>query len=443
MRHLLTLFLSLLSLAATAQTFAPIEATVALTRPSVYPEDLAQPGAVIITVRQTDNRGDIPVFIQLSLSDQSGQTFSSEVQPSDPIFTLSPFTPLVLTGEDLRPYLEQMGTFGTLSGTAAAGAMGGQGSGVLAEGRVRLCVQFFDGRSFTDPLTEEICGFNFVELLEPPVPFLPEGVQVAPPITALNFNWLDDNLGAGVVRYEVRIWELPDVWANNPDVVINTFPLIAPPAESAVGVRTLTWTNADAPLEEGKTYVYNIRAVDLTGQNRYRNNGFSPHRIFTWQAPPNVLDQLCYVPDALAVTGGNNLSWEGEDFADVRYTVTVRELPNLNFVSLTEIEPTPTFPLRTEIGGGPQVRYDYTMPTVLDTTGRGYLVELCAVCPNTGEQNCREVRYGTPRTSPGGPDVPGTDFSEEVTAVEGGGQLEDGIAEQSPCDLLLNPTLPA
>jgi hypothetical protein len=52
---------------------------------------------------------------------------------------------------------------------------------------------------------------------------------------------LDDNLAAGVVHYEVRIWELPDVWTNNPDVVINTFPLIAPSAESAVGVRTLTW----------------------------------------------------------------------------------------------------------------------------------------------------------------------------------------------------------
>jgi hypothetical protein len=46
MRHLLTLFLLSLSLAATAQTFAPVEATVNLTRPSVYPEDLAQPGAV-------------------------------------------------------------------------------------------------------------------------------------------------------------------------------------------------------------------------------------------------------------------------------------------------------------------------------------------------------------------------------------------------------------
>jgi hypothetical protein len=103
------------------------------------------------------------VYLQLSLRDRMGRVLTSEVQPSDQLFTFSNMAPLVLTGEDLRPYLEQM--------AAAAGEMGGQGGGVLAEGQVSLCVQFFDGRSFTDPLTERICGSNFVELLEPPVPF--------------------------------------------------------------------------------------------------------------------------------------------------------------------------------------------------------------------------------------------------------------------------------
>ena len=131
----------LLVLDAHAQTF-PVSVTVVVSEASSYPEDLAQPGAALVSLTLLDADPGRPlgldVRLELEATDQDGRVYRVAEPTALPRLTLQPSVPLVLTGQELRPYLDQL-----IGEGAQPGALGRERSGLFAEGALEFCARVY------------------------------------------------------------------------------------------------------------------------------------------------------------------------------------------------------------------------------------------------------------------------------------------------------------
>lgn len=391
-------FFLLLFAAPLAAQLTPVRIDVRLFQPSVYPEDLAAPGAAVVSVTLTDmDRASLPGYLRLTLSNNSGQEVTTPLV-AETLITLTPFNTVTLTGPALERFVRLLG--------ADAGAMNGNGT-VFAEGEIVLCAEFYDlDFPFEAPINNaDNCSFGFAELHEPPTPFFPvdeEVVAIDPLQDAVNFTWAPNYFGGPVINY-LTVWDVPREWTNvTPDIIMSSLePISQPVRVNELNALNKVWYNSDADLIPGHRYLYQIQATDPTGRARFRNNGYSRPEFFDYVSPTPFTDRLCYEPERLTLDGkdGNyKLFWTGYPIDSVNHTVTVVTLPERGFVQLSELLTTPTFPGRSRINGGPTARFNYELSTDLDTTnGRAYLITLCTVCPLNGEELCVDVIFGEPR----------------------------------------------
>ena len=93
---------------------------------------------------------------------------------------------------------------------------------------------------------------------------LPHPEATANVADAVNFTWVPNHVG-GVVDYELRVFEVPEYSGFSDDILIRT---LAPVGTARVvgGATQYGWTVYDARLEPGRTYLYDVRAVDPLGR---------------------------------------------------------------------------------------------------------------------------------------------------------------------------------
>ena len=333
----------------------PVRATVTVASASVYPEDLARPGALVVSLTLRDlTSGPREVRLALGIEDGAGRTLGIAAggQPLDPVaaarlpvVTLLPGVPTVLTGEALRPAIDEVVAGGITGGFGAGLAGGGAGGGpLLREGPITVCAAAYDApRGDLPSLSGETCGVAFAELADPPTGLTPggdpfgtapldgtTGVAMAGAGAAgfdvLTFAWRPNHFPrvGSRVGYELAVYPAtpgidavgapappapPGRLRAAPPLTAAAFGttaglLAAPVARVQVpGGRTrYTWTVADARLEPGREYVWTVRAVDAAQVLRFRRGGVSAPARFRYAggqlagAPTD-----CYRPADLAL----------------------------------------------------------------------------------------------------------------------------------------------
>ncbi|WP_020570692.1 fibronectin type III domain-containing protein [Neolewinella persica] len=391
-------FFLLLLVAPLVAQITPVRVDVRLFQSSVYPEDLSQPGAAAVSVTLTDmDRAILPGYLRLTLSNSSGQELTTPLVAETRV-DLMPFSTVTFTGPGLDRFVRLLG--------ADAGAMNGLESLVFAEGELQLCAEFYDlDFPFEPPISNQNlnCAFGYAELHEPPTPIAPidEEVAIDRLQDAVNFIWAPNYFAGPVINY-LTVWDVPREWAGvTPDIIMTSLePVRQPIRVNELNALSKLWTAREADLIPGHRYLYQIQATDPTGRVRFRNNGYSRPVFFDYTYPEPFVDQVCYEPDGLALEGGPGnyeLNWTGLPLDSVNHTVSIVTLPERQFVLLSELLTTPTYPVRQLVDGGPEVRFNYDITVDLDTTNQqAYLVTLCTVCSLTGEGFCREVVLGTP-----------------------------------------------
>ena len=195
-----------------AQTL-PVQATVVLAQPSTYPEDLADPGALVVSLLLLDASpragAGLPVRLELSLSDQTGRTLRVADPAALPVVDLRPGVPTVLTGAELRPFLEELIVADRANREAlVAGGLRPRAT-VLSEGQLTVCARvYLAGRLDLPPISLPGCGMGFAELHDPPSLLRPTYEVASNPAAIVNFSWVPNHAG-GVVDYELTVYELP------------------------------------------------------------------------------------------------------------------------------------------------------------------------------------------------------------------------------------------
>ena len=405
MRTLLLSVLVLLAAALPGQT-APVQASVQLIQPSVFPEDLAQPSAMLVTLTLLDNRQSLDVLPVFVLTDGAGRVYRSTPDINNPL-RLNGLQSVTLVGRQLLPFLQRIG--------ADAGAgLGGEGL-VLAEGPLQVCVELYSALVPDVLISNTVgnCSVGFAGLEQPPTPLTPSGevIPIDPLLDAVNFTWAPNYFATPVINY-LHVWEVPVGWEYmSPDIIISSQPRIRPRVRVDVpGAASFLWQTVQADLLPGRRYLYQIEVTDPTGRVRFANNGFSRPEYFDYLLLDDS-DELCLDPADFAIAGdlgSQSLTWTGPDLPNVDYQITARRQLSGALAFTSRLNGSATNPPRAVNAAGGAVTYSYALSDGLDITGgRGYTIELCAICSNTGERNCAEIDYGVDTDDSGDDGEPG------------------------------------
>ena len=408
--------LSLLALVVSGMLFGqsfPVQATLSVPQASVYPEDLARPGAMVASLTLLDDRSaggnqQVEVHVDLRISDRQGRVLAVTDPTRLPIVTLRPNAPLILTGNDLRPFIDQL-----LAEQFVSGGAGPQGQGagttagvVLAEGPLEVCLQAFLPARPGAAVSNRACAIGFADLQPPPSMLQPRGEVTANPADIVSFSWVPNHIG-GVVDYELTVWEAPK-YGRLP---LNLVPSFAAPVNTVTvpgGVTRFTWQTYHGRLTPDNRYVFRVRAVDPTGRLRFENDGYSAPAEFYYLTDPNLPTASdCYQPSDLSfnsITADlHRIEWTGNDIKGAPHRITLRR-PNGVFVYQTVRNNTPSDLPRTPLDRN-TVRYGLDLDEDLQPGRDGFVLQVCVDCPKTGERNCDRLTIpgtGLPGDGPGG-----------------------------------------
>ena len=418
----LLLPLLLLPALVRAQGTFPVQSSVVLLNPSIYPERMADPGDMVVTLLLADlNRPSLTGRLVLSLTDASGRTLSAPNDLAVPPITLLRGLPTVLTGAQLFPYLT----------AAAGGPQRGGVAGVLAEGPLTVCAEFYLlDRPEVGSVANASCALADARLHAPPFALTPLGTVSPAPQDFLLFRWEQDPLPAPA-DYELTVWEVPADWTFGLDVLLDNQAPLRFPVTVRGGLKTYQWQRVTQDLTPGVTYVYRIRAVDPRGRMEFRNDGYSAPATFRYgeDGPPTP---ACYSPrdPELVAAGGSDyyeLRWRG--VPNGVYTASVYRMPDRDLLL-------GSLPLDGPADyGAPRPdgsrRLGFSLPTALPTaTGAVYEIELCGQCKDQAPA-CVTIGLGTPDDGPGGDDGVTDPF----------GPVGPGDGAEATCVVLSNPLL--
>lgn len=151
-------------------------------------------------------------------------------------------------------------------------------SGSFPEGNYRITIEpEIVGSSV--PGIEGIANF-MVRFPQPPTLVSPSnGESIAPTVTTPVFSWSPVMGPPGMmVEYEFLLVELFD--GQNPSEAVESNREHA--SAASVGTTMLPYTASFLPLEEGKTYAWQVTARDVNGEIPINNEGRSEVRVFTY-----------------------------------------------------------------------------------------------------------------------------------------------------------------
>ncbi len=268
----IVLILSFIGNCLFAQQVFPVNATAALLPPhslvlSDYANERSQDMLFTVTLNDpVEPTRD--VYFKLTVK-HNGQ----DIMVTDPNFVpmpmqLSQFTPELITGSELAPYLQSHALIRT---------NGGDGSTSLPEGFNKICLEVIDLQRGI-PISNQACASGFFQELETPIPELPAcGLEIPYSETQnFMFRWLPRHFGLpnapAMVEYEFTLVELLPGTLDPNDGFDQAFQMYQTTTLSP----TLLYTVSEPQLEEGKWYAWRVQVKDPMGSNVFENNGFGP-----------------------------------------------------------------------------------------------------------------------------------------------------------------------
>lgn len=283
----LLLFLKLIPFGKTnvnvfAQTY-PVTLNTQLTPPFTgYLQDYSAIGSEKLKVMLLFNDFSKPnyqVKLKIKIEGQ-GIIIQSKPYYFEGPFTIEPGIPLMLSGSDLDGLL-------STSHLDFSGINPSQYDQrkVLPEGFYSICITAYD---YNNPnnivLSNTSCAYGLMVLNDPPYLNLPQCGQAISTTNPqqLIFNWTPVNQAspnsAGQTEYAFELFEIRPP-GQNPNNIVQTLP---PVYTETTSVSTLNYGIAATPLIYGMEYVWRVKAIDPSGRDLFKNNGYSQICTFTW-----------------------------------------------------------------------------------------------------------------------------------------------------------------
>ena len=242
----------------------------------------------------------------------------SDYRPSQPI-TLIPHTPYKVSYNELEPYF----SFSNISVEGISPNEFEKSGGILPEGNYMMYVRVVDEISGVDLCQERSTMFS-VRLFEPPVIVEPVSKSIieVKNIQDVKFQWQMPQTNpayfqSSPIVYDFYLYELIDPTID-PDLALVNNSVLEVYVEEGIMFNTFVYDISKPLLENGKKYIYKVKARDTQGRAVFKNNGESEtgwfsygyptggnisdlvpedghsftsreNTIFKWQAPDNIL----------------------------------------------------------------------------------------------------------------------------------------------------------
>lgn len=347
----------LISFILKSQTY-PVQISTQLVPPfSGYLPDYADPSAEKLKVILKFNDFSQPQYdVKLKFEIKgNGFTLSTKTFFNPPPITLIPGQPLLLSGNDLAPYLNANNLdFVGINQNQYQQRMS------LPEGYYSICVKAYDYNNSTPiQLSNEACAQAWFTLSDPPYLNLPLCGSYLTPLNPQNivFQWTPVNLGSPLsalnTEYEFALYECrPDSNANPNQIVLSTSPIFSVTTQQTF----INYGITEPPLNLYMKYVWCVRAKDVTGRDLFKNQGYSQICTFTYGTVKNVLGNSVGIN--LTANEINHRSGEcsfNKQSVYNNYLIQVRKKGTLNWFNYTNttgyerinnLEPSTTYECR-------------------------------------------------------------------------------------------------
>lgn len=287
----LIVFCVLFNITGTHAQIYPVQISNQLIPPySGYLPDYADPSSEKLRLILQFNdftKPNYDVKLKLEIKGNGFSLVTKQLYNPPPI-SLQPGVPFILTGTDLAPYLNSNNLdFIGINQSQYEQRM------ALPEGYYSICVTAYD---YSNPAKIQVsntaCSNAWFTLSNPPLLNLPGCNSILTPQTPQNilFQWTPVNIGspnsANSTEYEFALWEIkPDSSANPNQVVLSTAPIYS----TTTNLTIVNYGITEPPLNLYTKYAWRVRAVDLSGRDWFKNNGYSQVCAFTYGNVGNVL----------------------------------------------------------------------------------------------------------------------------------------------------------
>jgi|GEM_PF-3487462 len=222
-----------------------------------------------------------------------------------PPLSLMQFTPEMLTGSELAPYLDVNNLVSLRGGTP---------SNSLPKGFTQICLEVIDFQRGV-PISRQACAGGFIMDLEPPITELPAcgGSMSASQTQNILFRWLPRHLGLPnappMVEYDFELVELLPGIADPNDGFNQAIQIY----QTTVMTSSLLYTEAQPLLQANKNYAWRVRVKDVQETNLFQNSGLSNVCYFTYgqvagpppQAPTDCSPAITDAGPAPSPAAGN------------------------------------------------------------------------------------------------------------------------------------------
>lgn len=279
--------------------FAPVRINVVITPPysTKLSDYTSRPDKVLVSLQNlSPDASTLKIYLHAELSGQSGiRIFTNpNYKPTSPI-TLQAGIPYTLTLNNIEEIFT--GSQLSLEGITEYELIYGNG---LPEDEYTICMQAFDFE--TDrPLSDEppfgCSSPMIIGYFEPPIitsPWCNEEVEATEPQNII-FSWIRPAGTPLNIFYRFKMVEVfPPETDINDAMNSASHPIFF---ETDVPSNSFIYGPAQPALVNGKTYAFQVTAIDPTGQTSFRNEGKSEVCSFTYVEDESVYPQIDPTPD--------------------------------------------------------------------------------------------------------------------------------------------------
>jgi hypothetical protein len=292
MRKIVLLYLLSVGLLQ-GQTIYPVQVTPQLLPPySLYLADYVQAGSErfrLIVLQRDLNVPTYQIRFRLRIFRNGSEAIRLKSNFVPAPITVEPGVPVLVSGSDLSPYLNYQ------NWEFVGGGINEDlytETKALPEGNYQFCFTAYDYQRPEVAVSGVGCTFAFLSKGEPPLLNLPFcGTEIfgqnSPQIL---FQWYPRHLSspnaAEDTEYKFELFEVRPAGRSINDVVLSSPPIY----QTTTDFTQLLYGLAEPPLLDSMQYVWRVQAIDKTGRDAFRNQGYSQvcdfHYKLTGTAPP-------------------------------------------------------------------------------------------------------------------------------------------------------------
>jgi hypothetical protein len=327
----LLLFFSFANRISFAQTF-PVQTFVQVSPPHTsYLPDYTDPMSNQMKIFLTLTDFTVPSYqvkLKFTLTG-NGYTISNQSLLNLPAFTLSPGTPLEISGSDLAPYLATQNLL--FSGIDVVDY---DQRKVLPEGPCQICVEVID---FSNPnqvvLSNPACSQVWFSLNDPPLtntPFCGNEIATSDPQQII-FSWSPlhmNSLHSAGTQYTFELFEIRPDGADPNQVVNSSLPIFMQVTDQTF----INYGITEPQLQTGMSYAWRVKAQDIQGRDFFRNNGYSAVCTFAYgNIAASLADGITLTLNSTGTGTRVGFAWWNVSSTFTGYKVAVRKTGNPDY----------------------------------------------------------------------------------------------------------------